>query len=1144
VAVIAGLACVAALIANARANRLAEDARRNEEKANRSATLARASQQEADQARGASEASRQAAEAEAYRAVFSQGKALRAGREPGWRDEALGELARLATSPSPKRDLLELRTEAVAALGTPDLRLVGRVATSGGTASLAFAPDGQTLITAGVQRNLEFWDVRELKHVSSADGLPAIRRRTTVRNQKLLCLPRGQGFALATQDRGVVFTDLSGRLTDRPAITNGAYAPSQFAVDAVRGLLAVHWAESAGVTVHDLNDGTIVGRFAPGACALSPDGQWLARASATTPYEVLLHRIGSDDPPKSLGRHGRAVYDLAFSPDGGTLASASSDNTAILWDVAGQRQPVVLRGHREAINGVAFSPDGGWVATASNDYTTRIWDALTGQLLTTLSGKWFVFGVAWSPDGAFLAVDDSSGYVFVYRVMGRQMFQPVARHRNGVQCVAAHPRLDRIASGADDHRVIDWDVSGAKPSARWNGNHAVWVSAVAYSPDGSLLATASGDGANFVRDSETGETKARLAGPANAAGCGLAFDASGQRLATGDRTGLVTVWDLATKRRVQQIRVGQNWILSVAFLDDGRKLVAEVADGLIGVFDVTSGAMERWIVPAGGVRRFVVDPARKRLVVGLRNGDLCSVSLPDLTLGRRLERAHATGVESLALSPDGSLLATGSGDRRVVLRDPVTFEPLLAFPEWTALVKDVVFTLGGKRLAYVGADSDVALWDLTQLREGLKPMGLAWDQPAPAAVASTRPATGRERKPPEVPTLREPTAVIDPVALERAINLLRAGAGAARAGRRADAIRDLEQARDRLRDLHKTHPRNPGPAGMLGQSLTLLGSVLRDEQRPAEATAAFKEAGEVFERLVQPSRVDLYNLACAYAGLSALIDPAAPTPPSASERTVLADRAMATLRRAVANGTLGLPGIESDRDLEPLRGRLDFRLLVLTSAGRTRETIPLLQETSAANPEDSQLSLRVAVLQAWFGQEKEYAASRRRILTTARDSADVLAPNRAARVYCLRPSTDTAGLDAALALARKGVEDGRASAWNLLALGMVEYRRGNDAAAQKAFAAAVEADQDTARMSATIAFYRAMSLFRQGKADDARKVAMAAAVDMNPLPPDEQNPPVGANGHDDLIVWMAYKEAKAMIGFDAAPPPKAGDDQE
>jgi hypothetical protein len=62
-----------------------------------------------------------------------------------------------------------------------------------------------------------------------------------------------------------------------------------------------------------------------------------------------------------------------------------------------------------------------------------------------------------------------------------------------------------------------------------------------------------------------------------------------------------------------------------------------------------------------------------------------------------------------------------------------------------------------------------------------------------------------------------------------------------------------------------------------------------------------------------------------------------------------------------------------------------------------------------------------------------------------------------------------------------------------------------------------------------------MSLFRRGKNDEARKLATEAAAKMKPLPTDDQNPMAGGADHDDLILWLAYKEAKALIGL-ADPP--------
>ena len=179
-------------------------------------------------------AARTAAQAETYRATLSEVKALRAGRQPGWRDEALTNLA-LAVMPTTRRDLVELRTEATASLGTADLRLVARIEfPTDKLRSIAFSRAGQTLVTASLGTGLDFWDVRERRHVSSARGF-VVSEGTSVTEvgcglDRVVYLADPVGLAVATQDEGVVFTDASGIRTPRAPIKRGGARPIKLAV--------------------------------------------------------------------------------------------------------------------------------------------------------------------------------------------------------------------------------------------------------------------------------------------------------------------------------------------------------------------------------------------------------------------------------------------------------------------------------------------------------------------------------------------------------------------------------------------------------------------------------------------------------------------------------------------------------------------------------------------------------------------------------------------------------------------------------------------------------------------------------------------------------------------------------------------------
>ena len=220
-----------------------------------------------------------------------------------------------------------------------------------------------------------------------------------------------------------------------------------------------------------------------------------------------------------------------------------------------------------------------------------------------------------------------------------------------------------------------------------------------------------------------------------------------------------------------------------------------------------------------------------------------------------------------------------------------------------------------------------------------------------------------------------------------------------------------------------------------------------------------------------------------------------------------------------------------------------MRILAISywSVGRSGEAIALLQKACEADPKDTDTWLALATWQAWFGPEAEYESTRRRMVQRAEGTELAATAGRAAKAAFLRPSTDAAMLAKALALAEQAVELGKSDPAlpnYQLALGLAEYRIGQFAAAEPTLAAVEQKLGENHDLLGIARLFRVMSLCRQHQPEEARQLMSLAEAQMNPLPQDQRKPLVNGSpcSYDDLICWMAYKEAKSLLNDFAAKP--------
>ena len=481
---------------------------------------------------------------------------------------------------------------------------------------------------------------------------------------------------------------------------------------------------SAGIELWDVETGSQIAAMSEGtwgieALAISPDGRSLAVGVSGS--SIQLWDVETATRAATLEGHKDRVRSLAYSPDGRTLASASDDHTVKLWDVASASIVTTFEGHESWVYSVDFSPDGSLLASVSDNI--KLWDIDTGQATTfslgdrsaPLSGS-----VSFSPDGRMVAVESVDGATLLEVATGNAATLATG-HTYGPLSVALSPDGTTLASSANYDEVHLWDVATGRVTATLRG-HAGRLNSVDFSPDGATLASGASDRTIKLWDVTTGAEVATLEATGSTWVSVVGFSRDGKMLASGHGNGTVRVWDLATGEAATTLEGGHTRpVATVAFSPDGSRMATGGEDGRFRVWDLASrtSLLEReefgteiyvsfnaagkalafgpdlnaqvssiWEVPAGGdVANLVVEyrdvafpavfsPDASIFITGthIAEGDWVNtdaLEVRDVATARLIATlgGHGEGIRTLAISNDGSTIASGSWDGTVLVWD-------------------------------------------------------------------------------------------------------------------------------------------------------------------------------------------------------------------------------------------------------------------------------------------------------------------------------------------------------------------------------------------------------------------------------------------------------------------------------------------
>jgi len=470
--------------------------------------------------------------------------------------------------------------------GTWDL--VAQLALADMVAFLKFSPDGSRLAGLSVPDGIIIWEVDRWTVVRQIRGVKVMGWQGV-----LDFAPDGKALVIAAADRHLQVIDLASGNTriDIPEahpdpITSVAWSRDGSVIASGCGYSGGPirlWEAASGQPL-----GTLEGHTA-WICQLVFSADGLRLYSSSADQTIRIWDVEQRQCLATLRGSTDELYGLSLAPDGATLASGSKDGVVAFWSTLprpAEEQPrVILSG---GFVGPAFAP-GGRVLAVPRAGTVRLFDLATSKEIEQLPGLGTdVSTVSYSPDGTLLVSSSRSGKIRVWSCAERRLLRELGDPNAPIHPVGFRADGTRLLTVDETGKAIWWDTLTWQ-AVRTFGVDMESVSVGAVAPDGRLLVSGTATGAVRWLNGETGRPLATTSMAHRHRVAGIAFSQDGTRVASAAEDGTLALWDSSSFQAIDAFKGHMLGAHGVAFSPDGRRFATSGGNReVVKLWDVSS----------------------------------------------------------------------------------------------------------------------------------------------------------------------------------------------------------------------------------------------------------------------------------------------------------------------------------------------------------------------------------------------------------------------------------------------------------------------------------------------------------------------------------------------------------------------------